>query len=302
MNDDQNTMRKFSSEDNINKQNNISACDSLPVPSETSPRLRRIERQFSLALKTYDQQACVQALMAKRLSDSLRQLYSASIGLENVSQPLNGSPLNVLEVGAGTGLLTREVLQWLPVETYGANDLVGQCRQGLESLSPALYFLPGNAMDLSLPAESFHLILSSAVFQWLSLSDILACTHSWLAPNGILAFATFTQGNLHELAEDSYAGDSVSLKYLSISETITLIEQAGFSIIDHSQFKKTITFDSGIELLRHLKLSGVNAAAPKPWSIKQVLHFCQWYENTGKKPTLTYCPAEFICQKRIPNY
>lgn len=139
-------------------------------------RKQRIRAAFSAAAATYDGAARAQEIAAGLLMDRLGHL---------------ASPLRVLELGCGTGLLTRRLAAVLP----SGSDLLAT------DLSPAMVetaqaALPGPrfaVMDAEAPdvAGPFDLIVSSLAAQWFAEpKGTLNRLAGLLVPGGRLLIAT----------------------------------------------------------------------------------------------------------------
>ncbi|MEO5335964.1 MAG: methyltransferase domain-containing protein [Magnetospirillum sp. WYHS-4] len=149
-------------------------------------RKQRIARSFGQAAATYDAAAHLQRHAAEHLAAMAIKL------------PLREN-YRVLEVGAGTGILTRLLIDHLPagcswVVTDIAEGMLDRCRQTLAG-RPGLEFrvMDGEAPDVDGP---FDLIVSNLAVQWFDdLGAGLARLSERLAAGGYLAVST--------LAEDS---------------------------------------------------------------------------------------------------
>ena len=113
---------------------------------------------------------------------------------------------SALEIGCGTGLLSRELARQLHIRKFVANDLVAECGPRVEGAvkqlpGQAFSFHPGDIERIDLPPAAFDLVASNAVFHWLDdpagLLERLAAT---LRAGGLLAFTTFGPDNLREVA------------------------------------------------------------------------------------------------------
>ncbi len=151
-------------------------------------RSQAVGRRFDAAAASYDRFAPLQRLVAGRLADRI----AASV-------PDPGAAVRILEVGCGTGLLTRALRRRLPQATVVATDLspamLGACRARLPG-DDRLLLLAADALQ---PAVSggFDLVCSSLVLQWLDDPQAsLAALARLLAPGGTLHVATLAAGTL----------------------------------------------------------------------------------------------------------
>ena len=155
-------------------------------------RLRAIGRSFGAAAATYDDAASLQRLVAHRLAGRIAA---------GIPDPEQATP-RILEIGCGTGLLTRALRRLLPrariVATDLAPEMVAACRGGLPG-DPALQVLVMDGTQPCLATGSFDIVCSSLALQW--FADPVAAVArlpDWLAPGGRLMVATLVAGSLPE--------------------------------------------------------------------------------------------------------
>jgi len=185
-----------------------------------------IKKRFRQSLQTYDKNAIVQERMANKLIELLPK------------KPYR----KILEIGCGTGLLTKKIASNFTPEIFTTNDIVEECEKYTKQIYPNTQFLSGDINKILLP-EKYDLIISNAVFQWFkNPENLIERLKQHLEPNGIIAFSSFGNKNFYEIKELL----NIGLSYNSF-ENITTDE-----IIE-------LEFKTVSEMLRHIKNTGVNA-------------------------------------------
>ena len=236
-----------------------------------------IKKQFEKSFSSYNQNAIVQKIMAERLVQNL-----SSIKTEFNS---------VLELGCGTGILTKELVKNINFKAYYANDLVEKSKKYVAEIIPNSEFFYGNALKIKSKKKQ-DLIISNAMFQWFNnLNNI--CTHckKQLNSDGFLAFSTFSDKNFKEIRDLT----GISLEYKTFEEIIKIVNK-NFEIIHAEEFEHTLKFNNPLELLAHMKNTGVNSLTAQHWSFKEVKEFCDKYKEKYPEITLTYSPVIVVCK------
>ncbi|MCB1547008.1 MAG: methyltransferase domain-containing protein [Hyphomicrobiaceae bacterium] len=142
----------------------------------------RIVARFRRRAGSYDAAAQVQRHAAERLA-----------GLLPPELAPKHRPAAILEIGCGTGLLTRRLVAHYPgadlLATDVAPDMVAACRTALGPASDVrLMVMDGERPTVAGP---FDLIASSMVVHWFDdVARSLDCLAHLLAPGGVLAYAT----------------------------------------------------------------------------------------------------------------
>ena len=241
--------------------------------------IKNIKKQFEKSMSDYDKNALVQDLMASKLI----------IELAKVSESFD----NVLELGSGTGLLTKRFAKTIQFKTFCANDLVEKSKIYVQKFIPSASFICGNALKVK-TAKKMDLIISNAMFQWFdNLEKVIGIFKSNLKSQGVLAFTTFAPSNFKEITELT----GLTLQYKSKEEIEKILSNTGFEILYSETFYEEVAFKTPLELLAHMKHTGVNSLSEKTWTVKKVKEFCDKYSKKYPKAKLTYSPIIIIAKK-----
>ena len=119
-----------------------------------------IRQRFAKATDSYDRQAGMQKHVARHMAEAIKRHISDSDGW------------NVLEIGCGTGLFTREYLREVRPGRLLLNDICPEVEpylSGLPTASP-IRFQACDAETLRFPAGQ-HLIVSCSAVQWSSVPN-----------------------------------------------------------------------------------------------------------------------------------
>ncbi|MET0364440.1 MAG: methyltransferase domain-containing protein [Sphingobium sp.] len=213
-------------------------------------RKDRIAAAFGRAAASYDAAAAPQRQAAALVADLARQ------------QRLPARP-RILEIGCGTGILTRHIREaWPDAELIASDlspDMVGQAAKGAMIAGT---FLP---MDGEMPPFEgawFDLILSSLAFQWFGdLSAAITRLSGLLKPGGSLFFSTMGADSFREWrAAHERAGETAGTPaYPDLAALRAML--AGWP--DAFAFEEHWTYDFGGArgFLDHLR--GIGATVPE---------------------------------------
>ena len=251
-----------------------------------SNRTRTDPPAFQPSVNTYDDHAEAQ----KRICAHLVQLLTVYT---------SSHFRRVLEIGCGSGGFTRLLKQECQIEEWVLNDLCETWQSAIEELFPSAppLFLAGDAERLAFPG-TFDLIASASALQWMKdLPRFLHKLSSTLSPGGILAFNTFTPDNLHEIKELTGEG----LTYPTAGQLREWLSTY-FRIVHEEEGNIALTFQHPLEVLRHLKYTGVTANASSVWTRGKQERFCRDYQERFPSAdggvTLTYRPLYILVVKR----
>lgn len=237
-----------------------------------------VKKHFEKSMKDYEKNAIVQSMMASKM---MIELCRISTDFEYV-----------LELGCGTGLLTKKILNDLKFKKYYANDLIEKSKNYVQKIIPNSQFLCGSALKIR-PTKKMDLIISNAMFQWFgNLDKAIEILKRSLNKGGILAFSTFGPENFKEIN----ALTGLSLNYKTKDEIVEILQKQGFEVLYAENFYEELTFKTPLELLAHMKNTGVNSLSEKTWTITKVKEFCDKYSKMYPKSKLTYSPIVVIAK------
>lgn len=236
-----------------------------------------IKKRFEKVLCTYDDNARIQKKMAEHL----------------ISLLPNKKFSNVLEIGCGSGTLTKLLLDNISFEKYTANDIVENCRFYIEDLSSRIDFLCADIEDfIEENQNKYDLIISNAAFQWIEdLEAFIKKLFSKLNSGGILLFSTFGRENFREI----YHVHGKTLPYKSTHEYEQMFENISHEIKEEVHI---LAFKTPKDVLRHIKSTGANALKETYWTKAKLTSFEKDYNNfCSHHPILTYNPIYIKLEK-----
>lgn len=242
-------------------------------------------RRFSRAIKSYEREAVVQKQIACRMGDMLARY---------LPRPCH----RVLEIGSGTGFLTRRLVDVLQPEKMILNDICGEMSTCFSDLlgSGRATFLTGDAERLSFP-QGQDLIVSCSTLQWFVSPELFfeRC-NALLRQRGYFAFTTFGKDNLKEVTSVTGSG----LPYRTLEELKHAL-MPHYEIVTAGEERICLSFDTPLKVLCHLKHTGVTAVRQQAWTKGDLQAFCDRYVRLfgkGDSVTLTYHPIYIIAKKK----
>jgi len=168
--------------------------DTLPPLSKThSKRLdlnkEALASRFGSRTNSYEAATPVQSRMGQSLLDRIHRETVA----ENVR--------TILEIGCGTGRLTRELKARFPDAAICAIDISPAMIQHARQQVPGPEYRVEDAEGyLQVHGRQFDLVVSNATVQWfVDLDKGIRGMAAALAPGGFLALGTFGERTFHEL-------------------------------------------------------------------------------------------------------
>ncbi|MDE5944688.1 MAG: methyltransferase domain-containing protein [Rikenella sp.] len=255
-----------------------------------------LQRRFSRRLESYDTLATVQRAIADRLADRLAQAVSSRAAIRHG-----------VEIGAGTGFLTRHLVRLFPEAAWIVNDLVAESRDYLPK-KQTVRFEAGDGERFDFAASEHggcDLIASASVVQWFDdLPGFIARAAAGLRESGgLLAFSTFGPENFREITATTGQG----LDYYPLTELIEFCRRAGLEPTVAEEWIERPLYPTPTDVLRHLRLTGVNAVAAERWTHNRLRQFEADYraaytapavETADRDVTLTFHPILVLAEKR----
>ncbi len=219
-----------------------------------TPSNASVAAAFSAAAATYEGSADVQFNVAGRLGARIA----------NLSRP--AAP-RILEIGCGTGFLSRDLRKRIPEASWTITDISSQmldrCRANLEAQDDTSFkVMDGEAPNFA-STERFDLICSSLAFQWFeNLPSSLSKLSALLAPGGHIAFATLAENSFSEWrqAYTAVGADPAVLKCLSRADIEEAMPKNGTAYVDEEYIAQP--YANGHSFLR--KLRQIGADTPRP--------------------------------------
>lgn len=236
-------------------------------------------------MSTYDSNADVQDDMAGHLVALVRDAVGQRPGA-------------VLEIGCGTGLLTRRLVRDMRPDRLWLNDLCPASEDFIRDIPvDDKVFVSGDAENIDFP-ERLDMIVSSAAVQWFDdLESFFSKCYRALASGGVLAFSTFGKDNLKEVS----VIEGVGLDYYDRDRLVLMLGDR-FEVIVAEEACVRLTFSSPLDVIRHLKETGVTGLGKEKWTKGRLLAFSHEYEERygcGNSVPLTYNPVWIIAKKRF---
>ena len=194
--------------------------------------------RFAGSAATYDGAAEIQSAMAEKL-------------WRLVEPRIPGSAESLLEIGYGTGLLTKLYCRRLSGARITLWDLAPQ------KLEIEAETVKGDAeaMIADVGDRTVDIILSAATVQWFNnLPRFISIAATKLKRGGIMAISTFGPQNMAEITELT----KMPLRYYTLEELKGMVPKSCATIVAEEE-KAVMEFKSPREVMMHLRNTGVNA-------------------------------------------
>ncbi|MBA1148703.1 malonyl-ACP O-methyltransferase BioC [Ectothiorhodospiraceae bacterium WFHF3C12] len=217
--------------------------DLLPDPAH-------LRRSFDAAAESYDEAAVLQREVGRRLIERFELVRLA--------------PARVLDVGAGTGATTLDLMKRYRKAGFTALDV--SPRMLARARRRATFWrrprcVAGDAQALPFADNSFDLVFSNMTLQWCGdLDEAFGEMQRVLRPEGLLMFSTLGPDTLRELREAWSEADGYSHvnAFMDMHDVGDALGRKGFSdpVMDVEHF--TLTYERVRELMSDLKAIGAH--------------------------------------------
>ena len=251
-----------------------------------------IKKRFASHLKEYDELSVVQRDICKKLADKLLAITSEYPDMKG----------NGYEIGAGTGFLTKYILDNYSELKWYINDLVPETEDYINNIisnsnAKNVRCIWGDAEKLKLIGD-VSLLVSSSAMQWFnSIERYLHNIYPAIANGGWVAFSIFGLRNFLEVRESS---GGIGLEYPTLKEVEVWAESCGFEVIFSEDYIQKIYFETPSDVLSYIKQSGMNGNSSQKWTKSDYEDFSNYYtehfSDNGRIP-LTFNPMQFILRK-----
>ena len=208
-----------------------------------------VRKSFEIASEHYN---CFTALQ-RTIGDKLLEQYLPNKRKEKA-----------IDVGAGTGYLTKKITELGLVEDIFALDIsqgmLRQTRQNMRAIHPA-GLICADAESLSFESDSVDAVYSNLAFQWCSnLQQVFIESSRVLKRGGLFVFSTFGEKTLFEL-KDSWrmADEGVHVNsFVGVKEIEQNLKAVGFKNVTVYSENIEMFYDSPKQLMLGLKGMGAH--------------------------------------------
>lgn len=197
---------------------------------------------------------------------------------------------HVLEVGSGTGLLSRKIKAELHPREFEMWDICD-----IKPFPEADFKCADAETAITeVGSERFDLIISASAIQWFnSPAQFIKNSSRALKAGGHLAIGTFLRGNLKEIT------DLIpnSLPLMTMEQWMGAVPSE-MSLEHCESWETTLLFDTPMAALKHLKETGVNSLGRQGGAVASARGIIERYKpDENGKWNLTYCPVILILKK-----
>lgn len=206
-------------------------------------------KRFGRRAVTYDDATPVQAGMASRLVTHAVRYFGSRSGLR------------ILELGCGTGRLTKELLEVFPEARVIAVDISTDMVAYAAQRAPRARFMVDDVENFVRTCnETFDLVISNAAFQWFQqMEKTLGYVKALLAADGLLAGSTFGEDTFTEL-QQAFRSAYAALGYPEVEHTVSMRPASWWrETLPHAEVyesRQTRKFSDTLSFLRSVQDAG----------------------------------------------
>jgi malonyl-CoA O-methyltransferase len=256
--------------------------------------VKMISERFSAAAETYDRHARPQLALAQSVLSMLPEIY----------------PEQILELGPGTGQLTRLLSERFPEVLIDAVDLaekmVAHSRERFRRF-PHITWLVGDAQTWR-GADPYPLIASSSALHWArDLEATLKNVYANLESDGCFVLGMMLEGTLkelHDLRAEIAPEKAVERRLPTYEATKTALQAAGFTLERCKHSEEEILYPTAAAFLKAIHEQGVTggkvSAGATPLSRSELSRLVADYQDNFAVEggvTATYETATFLLSK-----
>lgn len=242
-------------------------------------------RHFADGMDTYAANAGVQ----REVVDIMLEMSRTA----GILRHLRDVPCEVLEIGSGAGTLSRPLAE---AAGRGQLTLWDVAAPRPEGIPDGVHFECCDAeMQIGcVTPGSYDLIFSASTMQWFNSPDRFLdnCARA-LRPEGIAVLSTYTTGNMHQIAALTHS----DLPLLRPAELIGMASKR-FDIIDSRAWERDLDFESPLDVLRHMRLTGVNSLGGGNATARALTVARRYPMMLDGRYHLTYRPMIIILRKK----
>ena len=202
-------------------------------------------QQFDKAAKTYNSFATIQVNSADKLLKGI----------------VPCQPETILDIGCGTGLLTKKIADQYPTASIDAVDISLEMINELQKMGLPNVNAICSDFNKDLLSTKYDLVMSNAALHWMDIHQSFECISSQLKPNGtsyVAIFGAKTSSELSHCLGRINRNHNLIAKTFPTSDELERLGQHYFLNWTVKTEIVTLTFDSIIQLLRTQKNTGVN--------------------------------------------
>lgn len=236
---------------------------------------------FREKAKSYEAHALVQAHAAEWLSQWI---------------PTETDGSRCLEFGAGTGLLTRHLMeQFRHLECSDIEPaMVELCREKF----PAATHSVRDAWAAHADTAQWNLITASSVLQWAKEPEsVMANWRKLLKPDGRIIVGFFIQPSLPEMS--AVIGDESPLVWRDAEEWQAVFDASGLEVVRMESDTRRYHYSSALEFWKSLHSTGTTVS--RKISPGQLMRFFKDYELRFSDHKGVYATWTF-CRVKLKNY